>query len=147
MEQNTNQQLQKGKIIAILGQVVEVEFTSKHSPHIHDVLYLEEDKSICMEVYSSSGVGTYYCLLLSSSKNLKRGKAVVNSQSSITIPVGQSTLGRAIDVFGKPLDGKGELAKGEEKPIVNAGVSFDDVIAPHEILQTGIKALDFLAQF
>lgn len=145
MEQNANQQLSKGKIIAILGQVVEVEFNSKQSPHIHDVLYLEDDKKIYMEVYSSSGVGTYYCLLLSSSKNLKRGKVVVNSQGSITVPVGTSTLGRAIDVFGNPLDGKGELAKGEERPIINAGVAFDDVVAPHEILQTGIKALDFFS--
>lgn len=145
MEQSTGTQKMKGKIIAILGQVVEVEFATKQAPHVHDVLYLEDDEKIFMEVYSSSGIGTFYCLLLSSSKNLKRGKIVVNSQNSISIPVGQSTLGRAIDIFGNPLDGKGELEKGEQKPIISEGVAFDDVLAPHEILETGIKAIDFFS--
>lgn len=135
----------RGKIIALLGQIVEVEFPHTSPPHINDVLYVEDDPAIRMEVYSSSGVGRFFCLLLSSSKNLRRGKPVINSQSSLTIPVGQAILGRAIDVFGNPLDGKGKVETTDKMPIINQGVAYDDVVAPTEILQTGIKAIDFFS--
>lgn len=134
-----------GKIIAILGQIVEVEFGITHSPHIHDILYLEDDPEVRLEVYSSSARDTFYCILFSNSKKLARGKKVINSESPVKIPVGEATLGRAINLFGQVLDSKGELKATEEMPIFNSGVAFDDIIAPHEVLETGIKAIDFFS--
>ena len=137
--------MNSGKIIAILGQIVEVEFGAHQSPRIHDVLYLEDDPAVKLEVYTSSAKNTFYCLLFSSSKSLRRGKVVVNSGSPIKIPVGEITLGRAIDIFGNPLDGKGELKQSESLPIFNEGVHFDNVVAQTVVLETGIKALDFFS--
>ena len=132
-----------GKIIAILGQIVEVEFSHGHTPRIHDVLTLADDPTVIMEVYTSSQVNAYYCLLLSSSKKLARGKQVVNSNSPIKIPVGNAILGRAIDIFGKAFDGGEPIQATELVPIFNDGVDFDKVVAPTEVLETGIKAIDF----
>lgn len=135
---------EKGKIKAILGQIVEVEFEKKQ-PHIHDTLILEDDPSVRMEVYSSSSRDSFYCLLFAQSKKLKRGKTVFNSGSPIKIPVGASMLGRAVDVFGNALDGKGIVQSEEMLPIFNAGTPFDNVVVPTQVLETGIKALDFFS--
>ncbi|MDO8335487.1 MAG: F0F1 ATP synthase subunit beta [Candidatus Saccharibacteria bacterium] len=132
-----------GKVIAVLGQIIEVEFANGKTPKIHDVLTLLDDPKVSMEVYTSAGLNSYYCLLLSSSPKLARGKEVINSHSPIKIPVGSSTLGRAIDIFGKAVDGKAEIKTEELMPIFNKGVEFDNVVTPSELLETGIKAIDF----
>jgi F-type H+-transporting ATPase subunit beta len=98
-----------------------------------------------MEVYSSSKNNAFFCLLLSGSPELSRGKFVVDTKNPITVPVGEATLGRAIDVFGNALDGKGELSKENVMPILNEGTNFDDVVVPTEVLETGIKAIDFFS--
>lgn len=134
-----------GKVIALLGQIVEVEFKTENTPRIHDILTLEDDPKVQMEVYTSANLNSYYCMLLSSSPSLSRGKKVINTNSAIKIPVGEATLGRAIDIFGKPIDGKAELSVDKVEPIFNEGVEFDNVIAPHELLETGIKAIDFFS--
>lgn len=134
----------KGKIRSVLGQIVEVEFADK-KPYIHDVLYLEDDPEVRMEVYVSSSKDSFYCLLFSNSKKIKRGKTVLSSESPIQIPVGDKTLGRAMDVFGNGLDGKGEIGTQEMMPIFSKGASFDSVVAPFEVLETGIKAIDFFS--
>ena len=134
-----------GKVISILGQVVEVEFLGEKSAHIHDILKLEDDDSVRMEVYSSSDNESFYCLILSNSPKLSKGKKVINTGSPLKIPVGQKTLGRAINLFGAPLDGKGLLPDPELKPVFSSGVSYDDVIIPSQVLETGIKAIDFFS--
>ena len=135
----------EGKVVAILGQIVEVVFLKKNSPQVHDVLILEDDPTVKMEVYTSANPNSYFCLLLSTSTKLSRGKAVINTGSPIKIPVGNATLGRAIDIFGKAFDGKGEIAATEMMPIFNEGVEFDGVIVPTQVLETGIKAIDFFS--
>lgn len=132
-----------GKVVAILGQIVEVEFSHGKNPKIHDVLTLVDDPKVVMEVYTSAEKNSYYCLLLSSSKNLARGKVVSNTNAPIKIPVGNAILGRAIDVFGKAFDGGEEIRSTEVVPIFNEGVEFDKVVTPNEVLETGIKAIDF----
>lgn len=132
-----------GKVVAILGQIVEVEFSPGKNPKIHDVLALVDDPKVIMEVYTSAESSSYYCLLLSTSKKLSRGKAIVNTNSPIKIPVGDAILGRAIDIFGKAFDGGEEIRATEVVPIFNEGVDFDKVLTPTEILETGIKAIDF----
>ena len=98
-----------------------------------------------MEVYTSAANNSFYCLLLSSSPKLHRGKKVIDTKSPIKIPVGNATLGRAIDIFGRVLDGKGELKATEFMPIFNEGIEFDEVVTPDKVLETGIKAIDFFS--
>lgn len=135
---------QSGRVIAILGQIVEVEFETD-LPSIHDILILEEDKTVWMEVYSSSGQKAFYCLLLSSSRSLQRGKTVINTKYPIRIPVGRTILGRVMDVFGTPIDGQAPVKADFFKPIFTPALHLEEIIIPHEVLQTGIKALDFFS--
>jgi F-type H+/Na+-transporting ATPase subunit beta len=140
-----NQNNVNGKILAILGQIVEVEFKPDATPKIHDIVTLVDDPKVQMEVYTSANLNTYYCMLLSSSPKLSRGKEVKNTGSPIKIPVGAATLGRAIDIFGNAIDGKEKMKSETLMPIFNEGVDFDNVVPPNEILETGIKALDFFS--
>ncbi len=133
----------KGRIIALSGQVVEVEFLDE-IPSIHDVLTVEGFPDMIMEVYTSSGPSTFYCLLLATNHGIKRGQVVVNTNKTIEVPAGFEVLGRVIDVFGNPEDGKGPL-KGERYPIFSEEVFYDDVIRPTEVLETGIKPIDFFS--
>lgn len=134
----------KGKIVSIKGQIIEVEFL-EHKPIFHDILILEDDETVKMEVYTSSGSSTYYCLSYSPTSSLHRGAVVVNTQEPIKIPVGEQVLGRVIDIFGYPQDSKKLLDMSLSQPIFKEEVSFEHIAIPHEILQTGIKAIDFFA--
>lgn len=135
---------QTGRIVAILGQIVEVEFDTD-LPSIHDILVLEDDKNVWMEVYSSSAHSSFFCLLLSSSRSLQRGKRVINTRYPIRIPVGKTILGRVMDVFGNPIDGKPPVQAESLKPIFTSALRLEEIIVPHEVLPTGIKALDFFS--
>lgn len=134
----------KGKIISVKGHIIEVEFES-NPPSLHDLIFLEKDPNVKMEVYDSSSSSTFYCISLSSIKKLHRGAVVVNSREPIKIPVGSDVLGRIIDIFGRPQDGKPDIANAESKPIFAQDVNFANVIVPKEVLETGIKAIDFFA--
>ena len=136
--------MNKGKIISIRGQIVEVEFLEE-KPAVHDVLVLEDDKNTQLEVYSSSSPLTFYCLALTSVAKLSRGAVLVNTGSTLKIPVGDEVLGRVIDVFGKPQDGKGALKTQESREIFSHEVPFDEVVTPKTVLETGIKAIDFFS--
>ncbi len=134
----------KGKIIAIYGQVVEVEF-SQTQPNLHDLVYLESDPDIKFEVFASASDNIYFCLLLSISTKLKRGQVVINSGEPIKVPIGPQVLGRIMNVFGAPQDG-GEPIKGlSTRAITSETIVYDDVVVPHEVLETGIKAIDFFS--
>ncbi len=134
----------KGKVISVKGHIIEVEFESS-SPSIHDILFLEKNPDVKMEIYSSS-VGTkYYCISLSSTKKLYRGAIVVNTGEPIRIPVGPQVLGRVINLYGTPQDGQGELITVDSKAIFGSGISYPDVLVPKDVLETGIKAIDFFA--
>lgn len=134
----------KGKIIAISGQVIEVECVD-NAPVAHDILMLEKDPSIRMEVYASSGPSSFYCLLLSSQKKLERGAAVVNTGKPILIPSGDAVLGRVFNVFGEQQDGRGPIEDSRLRPVFGGDISFDEVVVPSKIIETGIKAIDFFA--
>lgn len=136
--------MNKGKIVAILGQIVEVLF-EEMAPKIHDILVLEDDDTSRMEVYASSGQQSFYCLLLSPSANLARNKTVINTQAPITVPVGSSILGRVMDIFGRPEDGQGDIVATQRQPIFGKEVAYDAIVIPSTILETGIKAIDFFS--
>jgi F-type H+/Na+-transporting ATPase subunit beta len=134
-----------GTVKQIKGQVVEVEFLEE-KPNIHDLLILESDPSVQLEVYSSSSKDSFYAIIFSHAEKLFRGARLTNTKSSIKIPVGRNILGRVMNLFGEPLDGKGEIKTTNQKPIYNReGGSYDRVIVSKEIIQTGIKAIDFFS--
>lgn len=131
-----------GKVISIKGQIIEVEFL-EDKPRIHDVLIAKVDPSIKMEVYTSASSSSFYCLALTSVNKLHHGSTVINTAQPIKIPVGPEMLGRVIDTLGEPQDDLGIIKAKELKPITNKDISFSNVNIPNELLETGIKAVDF----
>lgn len=130
-----------GKIVSIRGQVAEVECLIV-KPRVHDLIVLAEDPSIQMEVYSSTPRGTYFCIILSAANKLYRGAHIVYTGLPFTVPVGKQLLGRVIDAFGSPIDGKGPLNTTETLPLYRPLLTFSEVSPKQEILETGIKIVD-----
>jgi len=133
-----------GKILRIQGHIVEVEFT-ENPPNLHDLVIMEDDKDTKMEVIRSSGHSTFFCLCLSHTTNLYRGAKVINTGKPILVPVGDGVLGRVMDIFGNEIDGKGEIKAAEKKPIYSNFPSYGELSTHEEMLETGIKAIDFFS--
>jgi F-type H+-transporting ATPase subunit beta len=133
-----------GKIVSVLGHVVEVEFIGK-KPKARDLLVLENDEDVKMQVYSSSGDSTFYCLVLKKTAQLSRGAKVVNTGKPLHINVGDGLLGRVVDVFAEPTDGLGKIKKGKERSIYKEPVKYSEVSTKQELLETGIKAIDLFS--
>lgn len=133
-----------GKIISIQGQVIEVEFL-QHKPANNDLLTLAKDPNVKMQVYSSSGPSTYYCILLSPPKGVYRGAEVVNTNQPIHIPVGDAVLGRVMNIFGTPQDGRGEINAQEAWPIYRDTPVYTEIGTEQKLLETGIKVIDLFS--
>lgn len=133
-----------GKVRKIQGQIVEVEFADD-PPALRDLLILEEDNSTKMVVVRSADPTSFFCLCLSRTNNLYRGATVINTKKPIMIPVGEQVLGRVMDIFGNPIDGKPEIITSEKKSIYGSIPSYNDLSTHQEILETGIKAIDFFS--
>jgi len=131
-----------GKVISIKGQIIEVEFLEE-KPRIYDVLADKEDSSVKMEIYTSASPTSFFCLALTDTNRLHHGSIVIDSGQPIKVPVGIEMLGRVIDTLGNPQDNLGEIKAKETRPIIAKDVSFENVDIPHELLETGIKAIDF----
>lgn len=135
---------QIGKIVAVKGQIVEVEFREK-KPAIHDLIFLETDQTNKMQVMASAGPQSFYCLAFSDTGKFFRGAKVVNTGKTITIPVGTPVLGRAIDIFGDPIDGAGVIKKVDERSIYQQRPPYKDLSTKIEIMETGIKVVDLFS--
>ena len=135
-----------GTIVSIQGQVAEVKFMNSN-PAVHDLLVLADDPSVMMEVYSSSKAETYFCLMLSPVNAISRGAKVINTEKPIMIPAGKELLGRVIDTFGNPLDGKGAIGTKDMFPIYRPAPIYSDISTKQEILETGIKIIDLFCPF
>jgi len=133
-----------GKIKSIKGHMIEVEFPVGEPPAVSTVLQLEKDPSVQMLVHKSSSERAFYCIAMSKLKHYTRGAKVVNSGQTLTIPVGARVLGRVMDVFGNPKDGGGEISTLRE-PIFQKPLEITEVSTKKEVLQTGIKVIDFFA--
>lgn len=138
MEQN------KGRVVSIKGQIIEVEFRNRR-PSIYDLLVLEEDPEIKMEVYASSESGIFYCLALSSTEKLFRGAIVENTDKQILFPAGKNLLGRVVDIFGRPIDGLGEIKSQVALPVHREIKPSQKIITKQEVLETGIKVIDLFS--
>lgn len=133
-----------GKIIGIQGHIIEVEFTD-NQPNLHDILVLETDPLTKMEVFSSKESTSFFCLSLSDTHKMSRGMKVINTKKPILVPVGVGVLGRVIDIFGRPLDGLGEIQKTEDLPIYRNSLALANISYHQELLETGIKAIDLFS--
>lgn len=131
-----------GKVIGIKGQVVEAEFLGT-KPKIYDVVVSKDNPEIKLEVYTSATANSFYCLALTEVTELHFGSQLVSTGQPIRIPVGPEMLGRVVDTLGIPQDGQGKIAAAEERPIIAKDLAFSQINIPHEVLETGIKSVDF----
>ncbi|MES1924297.1 F0F1 ATP synthase subunit beta [Salinisphaera sp. T31B1] len=138
--------MSSGKIVQIIGPVVDVEFDRDSLPKIHDALILKE-KDLVLEVEQQIGDGVVRCIAMGVTEGLTRGGTVENTGAAISVPVGQKTLGRIMDVLGRPIDNQGEIGAEESAPIHRAAPSFEDQAGGQELLETGIKVIDLLCPF
>ncbi|WP_022653664.1 F0F1 ATP synthase subunit beta [Aquaspirillum serpens] len=138
--------MSQGKIVQIIGAVIDVEFPRGSIPKVYDALRVV-DTGLTMEVQQQLGDGVVRAIAMGSSDGLKRGLPVVNSGTPISVPVGTATLGRIMDVLGSPIDELGPIGTEERMPIHRAAPKFDELSSATELLETGIKVIDLLCPF
>ena len=138
--------MSQGKIVQIIGAVVDVEFPRNAIPRVYDALKLV-DTDLTLEVQQQLGDGVVRTIAMGSTDGLKRGLSVNNTGAPITVPVGQATLGRIMDVLGNPVDEAGEINTKESRAIHQLAPKFDELSSATELLETGIKVIDLLCPF
>jgi F-type H+-transporting ATPase subunit beta len=132
-----------GTTVQIIGAVVDVEFPSEQIPKIYDALMIDE-VDITLEVQQQLGDGVVRTIAMGSSEGLKRGMGVSNTGGPISVPVGEKTLGRIMDVLGKPIDNKGDIGAEKMMPIHRKPPTYEEQAATTELLETGIKVIDLI---
>ena len=138
----------KGKIIQVMGPVVDVAFEDENLPAIRDALEVNNgDKKCVMEVAQHIGNDTVRCIMLASSEGLCRDMEVTATGSGIKTPVGEKTLGRLFNVLGEAIDGKEQPDAKEKWEIHREPPTFEEQNPAEEILETGIKVIDLLAPY
>jgi F-type H+/Na+-transporting ATPase subunit beta len=135
-----------GKITEIIGAVVDVEFPRDNVPQIFDALNVDKH-DLVLEVQQQMGDGVARCIAMGTTDGLRRGLDVHNTGNPITVPVGKETLGRIMDVLGKPIDEAGPINAQVELPIHRPAPTFAEQAANEELLETGIKVIDLLCPF
>ena len=137
-----------GKIVQVMGPVIDVKFESDNLPSLNNALYLEDNKHIVMEVANHIGAGKVRCISLAPTEGLVRGMNVIDSKGPLKIKVGKEILGRMFNVLGEPIDGAEEL-KDEMKlaPIHKKAPSYNEQNIDNAILETGIKVIDLLCPY
>lgn len=138
--------MSQGKIVQIIGAVVDVEFPRDMIPRVYDALKLDEN-GLTLEVQQLLGDGVVRTIAMGSSDGLKRGMTVSNTGAPITVPVGKGTLGRIVDVLGTPVDEAGPIDTDKSGAIHQAAPKFDELSSTTELLETGIKVIDLLCPF
>ena len=138
--------MSQGKIVQIIGAVVDVEFPRDAIPRVYDALKLDAN-GLTLEVQQLLGDGVVRTIAMSSSDGLKRGMTVSNTGAPITVPVGKGTLGRIVDVLGTPVDEAGPIDTDKHRAIHQTAPKFDELSATTELLETGIKVIDLLCPF
>jgi F-type H+-transporting ATPase subunit beta len=145
--------MSQGKIVQCIGAVVDVEFPRDAMPKVYDALQVKDDatsvaeKGLTLEVQQQIGDGVVRTIALGSSDGLRRGMAVVNTGNPISVPVGHGTLGRIMDVLGRPIDEAGEIKCDERRSIHQKAPKFDELSPSVDLLETGIKVIDLVCPF
>ena len=138
--------MSSGSIVEIIGAVVDVEFARDAVPKVYDALTID-GTATTLEVQGQLGDGVVRTIAMGASEGLKRGMPVVNTGNPITVPVGEATLGRIMDVLGNPIDEQGPVQTQERWPIHREAPSYAEQAGSTELLETGIKVIDLLCPF
>ncbi|CAH6784339.1 ATP synthase F1 complex subunit beta [Vibrio chagasii] len=138
-----------GKIVKVIGAVVDVEFSGNNSPRVYDALKVTSDEasSLVLEVQQQLGGNIVRCIAMGTSDGLRRGLTVENTGSPITVPVGEETLGRIMNVLGQPIDECGEIGQKENYEIHREAPSYEEQANSTELLETGVKVIDLICPF
>ena len=132
-----------GNIVEIIGAVVDVQFPRESIPKVYDALKVSE-RGLVLEVQQQMGDGVVRCIAMGSSDGLKRGLEVDNTGAPISVPVGEGTLGRIMDVLGEPVDEAGAVKAEKRMPIHRPAPTYEEQAASLELLETGIKVIDLI---
>ena len=135
-----------GSIVQIIGAVIDVEFPRDTVPKVYDALTVDGTETT-LEVQQQLGDGVVRTIAMGSTEGLKRGLPVSNTGAPIRVPVGNATLGRIMDVLGRPIDECGEIGEEERYEIHRAAPSFDEQANSTDLLETGIKVIDLICPF
>src|SRR6266581_3955647 len=143
-----------GTIVQCIGAVIDIEFPREAIPGIYDALVLEDsgeksfaEKGLTFEVEQQLGDGVVRCIALGSSDGLRRGMKVKATGAPIAVPVGPATLGRIMDVLGRPIDEQGPIKTDERRAIHQLAPKFDELSPSVELLPTGVKVIDLICPF
>jgi F-type H+-transporting ATPase subunit beta len=135
--------MSNGKVVQVIGAVVDVEFPRDAIPKIYDALRIDS-ADLTLEVQQQLGDGVVRTIAMGASEGLKRGLMATNTGKPISVPVGVKTLGRIMDVLGRPIDEAGPIGNTESWPIHRAAPSYEDQAKSIELLETGIKVIDLI---
>ncbi len=140
-----------GQIVQVIGAVVDIEFPRDEMPKVYDALVLEQDNTntlaeagLTFEVQQQLGDGIVRTIAMGSSDGLRRGMKVKSTGAGISVPVGHKTLGRIMDVLGRPIDEAGPIGEDERREIHRAAPKFDELSPAVDLLETGIKVIDLI---
>ena len=135
-----------GKIVQVIGAVVDVEFAKDSIPQIYDALKVDE-VGLTLEVQQQLGDGIVRTIAMGTSDGIKRGFDVKNTGAPISVPVGEKTLGRIMNVLGEPIDEAGPIKSKKVMPIHRKPPAYKEQAGGNELLETGIKVIDLLCPF
>ncbi len=135
-----------GRIVQIIGAVIDVEFPRDEVPAVYDALMVDT-RNLTLEVQQQLGDGIVRTIAMGSSEGISRGLEVTNTKQPISVPVGEETLGRIMDVLGNPIDEKGPVEARERMPIHRKPPSFEEQAGGRDLLETGVKVIDLICPF
>ena len=138
--------MSNGKIVQIIGAVVDVEFPQDAVPQVYDALNVE-GANLVLEVQQQLGGGVVRTIAMGASEGLRRGTTVTNTGEAIKVPVGTATLGRIMNVLGEPVDEAGPIGEEDRYVIHREAPSYEEQSSSTELLETGIKVIDLVAPF
>ena len=137
----------KGVVVRIIGPVLDIKFPAGHVPAIHNLIYIrDKERAVAAEVTQNMG-DVARCVALEATEGLSRGMEAEDTGSPIQVPVGKATLGRTMDVLGRPIDGKGEIKSEHKMPIQRAAPPMTEQQTTAKVFETGIKVIDLLAPY
>jgi len=135
-----------GRIVSVIGAVIDVEFPRNDVPKVYDALMIDENNTT-LEVQQQLGDGVVRTIAMGSSEGISRGLAVSNTEGPISVPVGEQTLGRIMDVLGNPIDDRGPINETDRMPIHRSPPTFEEQAGSRDLLETGVKVIDLICPF
>ena len=138
--------MSSGRIVQIIGAVIDVEFERKSVPQVYDALTVDGTE-VTLEVQQQLGDGVVRTIALGSAEGLSRGLNVKDTGAPVSVPVGTETLGRIMDVLGRPIDERGPIGEKERMPIHRDAPTYEELAITNELLETGIKVIDLVCPF